>query len=187
MLLRRENFKRLALDIPDFVDVEDDLRLEIAHLRLMRLKQKHRRRRIAVIGLRLVAHSLRDDARLLGVGCRRRMIDIVGIFQRMREHEARVEFAINVDQPLHMRVGEAQRIIAGIEKFDLGAERCCGALRFVLAAGLDLFQRHARLLPGELGFPALAEGQADDLHAVSLSGVKRDGAAGAPDEISRMR
>ena len=115
------------------------------------------------------------------------MVDIVGIFQRMRQHEARIEFAIDVDQPLHMRVGQAQRIIAGIEEFDLGAERGCGALRLVLAAGLDLFQRHARLLPGELGFPALAERQADDLDAVALFGVKRDRAAGAPDEISGMR
>ena len=105
----------------------------------------------------------------------------------MRQHKARVELAVDVDQPLHMRVGQAQRIVAGIEEFDLGAERCRGALGLVLAAGLDLLQRHARLLPGELGFPALAERQADDLDPVALLGVQRDRAAGAPDEISRMR
>ena len=35
----------------------------------------------------LVAHRLRDDARLLREMRRVRMIEIVGIFQRMRQHE----------------------------------------------------------------------------------------------------
>jgi hypothetical protein len=102
----------------------------------------------------------------------------------MRQHETRVEFAVDVDQPLHMRFGEAQRIIAGIEELDLGAECGRGALGLVAAAGLDLFQRHARLLPGELGFAAFAERQAHDLDAVAFPGMQRDGAAGTPDEIA---
>ncbi len=86
-----------------------------------------------------------------------------------------------------MRLVKAQRIIAGVEEFDLGAERRCGALGLVAAAGLDLVERHPRLLPGELGFPALAERQAHDLDAVTLPGVQRDGAAGTPHKISRVR
>src|SRR5450756_2334556 len=83
-----------------------------------------------------------------------------------------------------MRLLEVQRIVAGIEEFDLGAERRGGPFRLVLAAGLDLLQRHPRLLPGELGFPALAERQAHDLDAISFLGVQRDRAAGAPDEVA---
>jgi hypothetical protein len=102
----------------------------------------------------------------------------------MREHETGVEFAIDVDQPLHMRVVEAQRIVAGIEELDLGAERGGGPLGLVAPARLDLVERHARLFPGELGFTALAERQAHDLDAKTLFGMQRDRAAGAPDEIS---
>ena len=105
----------------------------------------------------------------------------------MRQDKARVEFAVDVDQPIHMRRREAQRIIAGIEEFDLGAERCRGAFGLVAAAGLDLVQGHIWLLPGKLGFAALAECQADDLDAVTLAGVKRDRTAGAPDKVSRVR
>src|SRR5258706_10747209 len=134
-----------------------------------------------------MAHGLGYDPRLLRIGGRRRMIDVIWILQRMREHEARVELAINVDQPVHMRLVKAQRIVAGIEELDLGAERRGGALRLVAAAGLDLVERHTRLFPGKLGFAALAERQAHDLDAITLFGVKRDGTAGAPNEISRVR
>src|ERR1700722_10705905 len=104
----------------------------------------------------------------------------------MRQHKARVELAVDIDQPFHMRGRKAQRIIAGIEEFDLGAKGCRRAFGLVLAAGLDLRKRHARLLPGELGFPALAERQANDLDAVAFFGVKRDGPACPPDEIAGM-
>ena len=119
-----------------------------------------------------------------GIGRGRRVIHVVGIVQRMGQHKTRIQFAVDVDQPLHMSIGQPQRIIAGIEELDLGAQRDGRPLRLVLAAGLDLVERHARLLPGELGFPALAECQAYDLDPVAPFGVKRDGAAGAPDEIS---
>src|SRR5258708_2309730 len=62
----------------------------------------------------------------------------------------------------------------------------CSATRIVRAAGLDLLQRHPRLLPGELGFAALAERQAHDLDPIAFFGVQRDRAAGAPDKISGM-
>jgi len=74
----------------------------------MRLEQKHRRRAVAVISLRLVAHRLRHDPRLLGIGRRRRMIDVVRVFQRVRQHKARVQFAVDVDQPFHMRFVKAR-------------------------------------------------------------------------------
>ena len=134
-----------------------------------------------------MAHRLRHDAGLLremgGVG----MIEIVRVFQRMGEHEGRIGLAVDVDHAVEMRFGEPQRIIAGIEEFDLRAEHRGRALGLVLAAGLDLFQRRARFLPGELAFAALAEAHADDLHAIALLRMQRDRAARAPDEIARMR
>ncbi len=85
-----------------------------------------------------------------------------------------------------MLLGELERIVAAIEELDVGAEQRGGAFGLVLAAGLDLLQRGARLLPGELAFAALAERQADDLDPVAALGVQRDGAARAPDEIAGM-
>ena len=49
-----------------------------------------------------------------------------------------MSLAIDVDHAVEMRIGQPQRIIAGIEEFDLGAEHRGGALGLVLAAGLDL-------------------------------------------------
>src|SRR4051812_8151256 len=86
-----------------------------------------------------------------------------------------------------MRLRRPHRIVAGVEELDFRAEQLRRALRLVAPAGLDLLQRRARLLPGELAFAALAERQAGDLYAIALFGVQRDGAARAPDEIAGMR
>jgi len=186
MLLGGQDLERPAFDVPDLVDVEDHLRLEVAHLGLMRLEQEDRWRVVIIVGQRLVAHRLRHDPRLLCIrrGCR--MIDVVGIFQRMGENKTRIELAVDVGQAFHMGLAKTQRIVTGIEEFDLGAERGRGPFRLVLAAGLDLRERHARLSPGKLGLAALAERQANDLDAIAFLGVQRDRTAGAPDEISGM-
>ena len=186
MLLRGEDLERLVFLLPHLVDLEDEVGLVVAHFRLVRLEQEHRRRRIFVFGARLVAHGLRHHAGFLremrGVG----MIEIVGVLERVGEHEGRIGLAIDVDHAVEMLLGELERIVAAIEELDLGAEQGGGAFGLVLAAGLHLFQRRARLLPGELAFAALAERQADDLDPVAALGVQRDGAARAPDEIARM-
>jgi hypothetical protein len=104
----------------------------------------------------------------------------------MRQHEARIEFAVDVDHAVEMRFRQLQRIVAAVEELDLGTEQLGRPLRLVLAAGLDRFQRRALFFPRELAFAALAEGHADDLHAIALFRMQRDGAAGAPDEIARM-
>ena len=187
MLLRGENLERLALDVPDLVDVEDHLRLEIAHLRLVRLEQEHRRRGIGVFGAGLVAHRLRHHAGLLREMRGIRMIEIIGIFQRVGQHEGRIELAVDIDHAVEMRLGQPQRIVAGVEELDFRAEHLGRALRLVAPAGLDLLQRRAGFLPGELALAALAERQAGDLDAIAALGVQRDRAAGAPDEIAGMR
>lgn len=187
MFLCGENFERLALDVPDLVDVQDHLRLEVAHLGLVRLKQEYGRSGVVVVGLRLVTHGLCDDAGLLRIGGRCRMIDVVGILQRVCQHKARIELAVDIDQAVHMRIRQPQWIIAGIEELDLGPKCSRSPLGFVLAAGFHLLKRHARLLPGELGLSALAEGQANDLDAIAFFGVKRDRPTRPPDEIAGMR
>jgi hypothetical protein len=76
------------------------------------------------------------------------------------------------------------RIITGVEIFDLGTENFGGARRFVLALRFHIVELHARLFPGELAFAALAEGEAENFHAIALVGVECDRAACAPDEIA---
>ena len=59
------------------------------------------------------------------------MIEIVGIFQRVGQHEGRIEFAVDIDHAVEMRFRQTQRIVAGVEEFDLGAEHLGRALRLV--------------------------------------------------------
>ena len=128
----------------------------------MRLEQEYRRRRIFVFGAGLVAHRLRDHAGLLREMGGVRMIEIVRILERVREHERWVEFAVDIDHAVEMRFVELERIVAAIEELDLGAEQGGGAFGLVLAAGFDFLKRRAGFLPGELAFAAFAIGQADD-------------------------
>jgi hypothetical protein len=83
-------------------------------------------------------------------------------------------------------MAQRQRVIAGVEELDFGAEQGGGALGLIFAAGFNACQRGAGFLPGELALAALAIGQADDLDLVAAPGVQGDSAAGAPDEIARM-
>jgi len=114
------------------------------------------------------------------------MIEVVGVFERVGEHEARRGFAVDVDHTVEVLLVQLERIIAAVKEIDFGPEQLGGALRLILAAGLHAFQGRALFLPGELTLAALAEGQADNLHPVTVLGVQRDCAAGAPDEIARM-
>ena len=186
MLLRGQNLERFVFLLPHLVDLENEVGFVVAHFRLVRLEQEQRRRRIFVLGVRLMAHGLRHHARLLcemrGAG----MVEIIRVLERVGEHEGRIGLAIDVDHAVVMLLGQIERVVAAVEELDLGAEQAGGALGLVLAAGLDLRQRGARLLPGELAFAALAERQAHDLDPVAALGVQRDGAARAPDEVARM-
>jgi hypothetical protein len=50
------------------------------------------------------------------------MVDIVGVFERMGQHEARVELMEDVDRAVEHCGRDVQRIVAGIHELDLGAE-----------------------------------------------------------------
>ena len=130
-----------------------------------------------------VAFGLRVDARLQRDLIRGRMIRIVRIVVGVRQHDLRPASAVLLDECLDKRVGRTQRIVAGIEEPDLGAEEPGRALRLGAADLLDAFDRHARFLPGALALAALAVRQAEDAHAIAARRVQRDGAAGAPDEV----
>ncbi len=186
MLLRREDLEGLALRLPDLVDVQDDVRLEIALLGLVRLEQEDRRGRIGAVRIRLVAGGLGDDAGLLREARRLGMVDIVGVLERVGQHEGRLQLVEDVDGAIEHGVGGAQGIVAGIHELDLGSEHRSGALSLVAALCLDVFHLHAGLLPGELALAAFAIGEAQDLHPHAAFGMERDGAAGAPDEIAGM-
>ena len=114
------------------------------------------------------------------------MVEIVRVGERMREHEGRIEFAIDVDHAVEMLLVQFQRIVAAVEELDLSAEQVGGALGLILAAGLHALERRAFFLPGELAFAALAEGEAHNLHAIAVLDMQCDRAAGAPDEIAGM-
>ena len=105
----------------------------------------------------------------------------------MGEHEGRIELAIDIDHAIEVRFAQAQRIVAGVEEFDFRPEHLRRPLRFVATACLDLVQRRASLLPGELAFAALTKRKAHDLDAITFFDVQRDRATGAPDEIAGMR
>src|SRR5579883_1064007 len=98
MLLTRHALDRRALLLPDRRDVEKNVRLPGALLRLVRLEQEDRRRaEHALAGS--MPMRLGDDPRMLSEIADRRVIAIVGVLARMRQDEKRMDRAIEVDQP----------------------------------------------------------------------------------------
>ena len=188
MLLPRHAFDRRALLRPDRGDVEQDVRLPVALLGLVRLEQQHRRRAQHLLP-RVVAVRLRHDARVLGERRGRRVILVVGVLAGVREHELRPEGAVDIDEAEQSGLIESERVVAEIPELDVRhpqprwpppSASACRSL-------LHPLQRHAGLAPQLGGFPALAEGQADHGDGGAALGVQRDRPAGTPDEISRMR
>ena len=112
------------------------------------------------------------------------MVEIVGVLQRMRQHEGRLQLAIDVDRTVEHLGGGAQRIVAGIQELDLGTQQRRGPLGLLAALRLHVLQPHAGLLPGELALAALAVREAHDLDAVTLAGMQRDRPACPPHEIA---
>ena len=116
VLLRGQDLEGFVFLLPHFVDLEDQVGLVVAHLRLMRFEQEHRRRRIFVLRARLVAHGLRHHARLLremrGVG----VIEIIRVLERVAEHEGRIELAVDVDHAVEVPLVELERIVVKEEE-----------------------------------------------------------------------
>src|SRR5262245_54079691 len=114
------------------------------------------------------------------------MVEIVRILERMRQHERRIELAVDVDHAIEMAFAELERVVAAIEELDFSAKQLGSTLGLVFAARLYFFQCGARFFPGELAFAALAERHADDFDPIATLGMQRDCSARAPNEITGM-
>ncbi|MNY40579.1 hypothetical protein D3C86_1753310 [compost metagenome] len=118
--------------------------------------------------------------------CGERMVEVVDVLARVAHHQFGTDVAVDVGQTQQRLVGHAQGIVAEVEALQRATEDLGGALRLFMTGGLHAVHRHARLAPHLGRFAALAERQADDAHVVAALRVERDGAAGAPDEVSRV-
>jgi len=182
MLLGFHGFDGSALDVEDGGDIEKDLRFEIALLGLVGFEDEDGRR-FEWLAFGGVAKGLRVDAGAQGDFVGGGVIGIIGIAGGVGEDEFGLECAEFGDESVEELGRGEERIIAGIEKADFGAEEIGGGLRFVAAELLDLIDRHAGLFPGTLAFTALAEGEAENADAIAAGDVEGDGAGGSPDEI----
>src|SRR5262245_42312970 len=86
MLLRGHALHRLALEVPDFIDRQQQLRHEMALLGLVRLEQEHGRRPDDLL-LGPIPVRLRGNARLLRETGSIWVVAVVWILERMRQHE----------------------------------------------------------------------------------------------------
>src|SRR3546814_8764621 len=90
MLLRGHALERLVLAVPCRADVEKGIRLPLALLGLVRFEEIDRWRPKHLVS-RLVPVRLRNDPRFKRQACRRRMIEVVRIVMRVREHKGRMQ------------------------------------------------------------------------------------------------
>lgn len=116
-----------------------------------------------------------------------RVVEIVGILERVGQREGGLERPVEIGQAIDDLVVDAHGIVAEVPELDLGAENARRLLRLGAPDALDLVERHFALAPKLGQLAALAIGQAHDDDAIATLGVQCDRAAGAPDEIRRMR
>ena len=85
---------------------EEHRRLPVALLGLVRLEQEHGRGAEHLLA-RVVAVRLGDDARVLREVGHRRVVVIVDVLPRVREHEGGMDGAVHVDEPVERLVVRA--------------------------------------------------------------------------------
>ncbi len=117
-----------------------------------------------------------------------RVIGVERVAVGVRDEHVGRELADRVGDPVERFGVDLQRVVAEVEAAEARAERPPPAASASLVADLlDVLDRLVLLLPQLAGLAALAVGQRDHLgRATRLDGL-RDGAAGAPDEVGRMR
>src|SRR5262249_61634885 len=89
MFLGCEYLERLVLLLPHLVDLQNEIRLVIAHFGLVRLEQKYRRSRILVFFIKLVAPRLSNHPRLLGKVGGGWGVKVVGVLKRVGGEQGR--------------------------------------------------------------------------------------------------
>ena len=151
----------------------------------MRLEQKNRRR-TQNLSARIVAVRLRHDARLLREVRSQRMIEIVGILQRVRQNKLRLKLAINLHQLVQRVFAKPHRIIAHVDENCPCAQNLRRSHGFLLPHRLYFFDRHAWLAPKFCRFAALPKRKAHHRNLPAARRIQRDRSSGAPHEIGGM-
>ena len=105
----------------------------------------------------------------------------------MRQHYFGLQLAELHHHLVNGFFGGFDRIVAGIEEANLGAQYPGGALGLLLTFHLHALYRHALLLPQSFGLTALAKREAQNSDTVALLRVERDCPARAPYKIGGMR
>src|ERR1700722_2130605 len=185
MLLRLHRLHGFFFNLVNRSDVEQHLRLELALLGLVRFKDEYRWR-AELLAFRRITRCLRIDTRLQRKHVGVRMIGIIGIFVGMRQDYFGLKLAILHHHFVNGFFGSLNRIVAGIEETDLGAQNPSRPLGFLLPLHLHALHRHAGLLPQKLRFTALAERQAKNPYAITLLRVQRDCSARSPYKVGCM-
>src|SRR5450432_4265315 len=130
MLLAGHAFDGGALLVPDGAYVEQDIRRPAALLGLMRLEQEYRLGAKNLL-LGVVAVRLRDDSGVLRKLRDRRMVVIVNVAGRMRQHESGMKRAVEIDEAEQRLLRQIDRVIAKVPALDVGgAEDFSGVLGF---------------------------------------------------------
>ena len=132
------------------------MRLPFALLGLMRLEQKNGWR-ADYRRARFVSVSLGHDTSFLRHMGSKRMVEIVGIFQRVRENEFGSNFPVKRRQFIKNAVLCSHRVVAHVEENRLRAEYFRRACSFLFSVGLNLFHRHPRLPPEFRRFASFPE------------------------------
>ncbi|MNF83008.1 hypothetical protein D3C84_653210 [compost metagenome] len=167
MLLAGHALDGRILLVPDFGDIQQDIRSPFALLRLMRFKAVDRWRTDDFF-TGLITFRLGDDARLLGQVHGQRMVVVVRVFDRVTEHEIRLHATKHIGQTKQRFFVSAHRIVADVEEFHARAKDLRCGFRLVATCGFDLVFRHLAFAP-ELGrFTPFAIGEAHDMNGVTL-------------------
>ncbi|MNS93525.1 hypothetical protein D3C72_1277040 [compost metagenome] len=171
--------------VPDRGDVQQHIGAPFALLGLVRLEAVDRRCTDNFLA-RPEAFGLGDDARLLRQVHGQRVIVIVRVFLRVAEDELGLDATKHIRQAKQGFLVGTHRVVADVEELDAGTQDI-GRRQGLLAPGVfDFFFTHLALAPQLGGLTALTEGQADDVHGITLLRVQRDGTARTPDEIGRV-
>ena len=186
VLLRLHRLHRLALGLDHRRDVDERGRHEVAQLGLVGLEQEERGRRDRVegaghAGARGGRAGARDD--LIGDW----VVGVEGVGVGVGDQHVGSELADRVHDLREPLRADLERVVAEVERLELGAERGGGLLGLGMADLLDVLDRLVGLLPQLARLAALAVGERDHLGGPAVAGGDRDRAAGAPHEVGGVR
>jgi hypothetical protein len=158
--LRAEYPHRLALALPHRRDVQQHVRYEAALLRLVRFEAEHRRR-ADHLARTFDAGRLGEHPGLERDVVRGRVVPVVRVGRRVRQHHGRLHLAVQRDQAGQQRGRLGQRVVPRVEVADLRAQHLGGLVGLGTPVRLDV-REAVPLAPQARGLAALAEAHAPD-------------------------